>query len=69
MSSQKITPHDKLMQAIGIMQAVYLSRSSDMDGEALFGVMFMPQTAMVQAINLCCEVLPDLEYFDEKNGT
>ncbi|MEP5224117.1 MAG: hypothetical protein ABJQ67_11010 [Marinobacter sp.] len=64
MSIQDMTPHDKLMTAIGILQAKLMADDSALDADAMFGGFLMTERATMQAIDLLTDLLdvvPDTE--------
>ncbi|WP_299960781.1 hypothetical protein [uncultured Roseobacter sp.] len=56
-----LTPHDKLMAAISILQVKSMSEDSARNGDASWGTFFMPGGATDHAIDLLIELLPHLE--------
>lgn len=55
------TPHDKLMMAIGILQAHYLASDTDLVPDRIFGEFYFSTTGMEHAINMLIELLPEME--------
>lgn len=53
--------HDTICQAISILQAVYMARTSAIDGDAMWGALFMTDAAVESAINSLIGILPDVE--------
>lgn len=58
---ESLSPADRVMTAISILQAHALALDSPSDGRAMWGTFHMQSPAVEHAIHLLIEVLPDLE--------
>lgn len=54
-------PHDKLMNAISILQMVALAEDSQTDGKSMWGNHYMPGASLDHAIKLMIDVLEYVE--------
>ena len=60
-SGSGMTPLNKLMSAISILQMHSLGSDSMCNGTAMWGVMFMPNSGLEQAIKLLIDIVGDVE--------
>ena len=54
-------PHDKLMMAIGILQAHYLASDTNLVPDRIFGSFYFSTTGVEHAINMLIDLLPALD--------
>lgn len=55
------TPHDRLMAAIGILQAHYLASDTALVADKIFGNSYFDTTGLEHAINMLIDLLPVVE--------
>ncbi len=62
------TPHNRLMAAIGILQCYHMATDSNLEKDAIYGTLYMPDQALEQAIKILSGLLGDVEKLGGRAG-